>query len=194
MEGTTSIGITRSEFSTLANSVKHKIILPAYPEVVSYNAPTTSTTQTLIIGDVLAVCASKLKGFSEVGYAKIHPGGKLGLSLQKISSIMRKDFVRLPATIPLLEALPQMQAGFAYIENGTILTDGDIRRVLLSQKGNINGVLLGDVGTKNPFILHEDEAVIKAIEVFNEKKIGTILVKNNSEAVVGVVDRKDIEF
>jgi arabinose-5-phosphate isomerase len=194
VEKITSICITRSQFSTLANAVKYKIIMPASPEVVSYNAPTTSTTQTLAIGDVLAVCASKIKGFGERGYAKIHPGGKLGLSLTRISSIMRRDFPRLPANSPFIEALHKMNTGFLYIENNTIITDGDIRRIIISNNGNINGILIGDVGIKNPISLLENEAVIKVVELFNEKKIGTILVKNDTGEVVGVVDRKDVEF
>jgi KpsF/GutQ family protein len=193
-EKITSIGITRSEFSTLANGVNYKIILPAKPEIVSYNAPTTSTTQALIIGDLLAICASKIKGFGEVGYAKIHPGGKLGLSMQKISSIMRREIKIISENYNLLDAMEFMSAGFLCLENGFVLTDGDIRRAMIKHNGNLQNVKLVDISTKNPVFLQESDAVIKAVEIFNEKKIGTILIRNNEGKPVGIIDRKDIEF
>ena len=44
-------------------------------------APTTSTTAQLVIGDALAVCLLKIRGFSSNDFAKYHPGGALGKKL-----------------------------------------------------------------------------------------------------------------
>ena len=42
-------------------------------------APTSSTTATLVLGDILAVCLLERKGFSKTDFRQRHPGGKLGL-------------------------------------------------------------------------------------------------------------------
>ena len=41
-------------------------------------APTTSSTAQLVMGDALAICLLKLKGFSKKDFARYHPGGILG--------------------------------------------------------------------------------------------------------------------
>lgn len=195
-----SIAITRSEFSTLANACNYKIVLPNVPEVVSYGAPTTSTTQTLIIGDMLAVCASYTKGFSSVDYAKIHPGGKLGLSLNKISSIMRKrpDISIFTDECAVPKIISSMVNGIAVIESKAkkllgVLTDGDIRRAIVKH-GNILDLSILQIITKKPFTLKKEDPIIKAVEKFNQDKIGTIIITNEKLEVVGAVDRKDIEI
>lgn len=200
LENITSIAITRSEFSTLANACNYKIVLPNITEVVSYNAPTTSTTQTLIIGDIISVCASQVKGFSSADYAKIHPGGKLGLSLNKISSVMRKleEITVFSEAEKVTNVISQMKSGIALILDKQyklkgILTDGDIRRGIV-KFGNILNAPLQDLTTKTPFTLNEDEPIIKAVEAFNQNQFGAIIILNNQGVVVGIVDRKDIEI
>ena len=44
-------------------------------------APTTSTTAQLVMGDALAVCLLESRQFSDVDFAKYHPGGSLGKKL-----------------------------------------------------------------------------------------------------------------
>ena len=54
-------------------------------------APTASTTVTLAMGDAIAVCLLKKKGFREENFAFYHPGGSLGKRLLlKVEDIMRK--------------------------------------------------------------------------------------------------------
>ena len=193
----TSIGITRNKNSTLGNGVNYKIIIPQSKEVISYNAPTTSTTQTLIIGDILAICSSHLKNFTEYDYAKIHPGGKLGLSLNKISSIMREEFIACNTNTSVGEILPKMTSGLIIVaENGKVLatfTDGDLRRAILKE-GNILNLKVCDFANKNPTILSKNEPIIKAVEVFNQKNIGSIVITDENSNLCGVIDRKDIEL
>ena len=198
-EGFTSIAITRSEFSTLSNSTTYKIVMPQSPEIVSYGAPTTSTTQTLVVGDLLAVCASKLKGFSSVDYAKIHPGGKLGLSLSFVFKVMRKreECSVFTEGTPFKDILLGTKFGIAIIEdkNGNLLgvtTDGDIRR-MVAMHNNIKDIKYLDLINKTPITIDAESNLIQAIEIFNEKKIGTIIVTQKKK-FAGIIDRKDIEF
>lgn len=195
----TSVAITRAEFSTLSNSTTYKIVMPQSPEIVSYGAPTTSTTQTLIIGDLLAVCVSKLKGFSSLDYARIHPGGKLGLSLSLVFKSMRKreECSVFKENASFKDILLGTKFGIAIIEDfkGSLLgvmTDGDIRRIV-AQNGNVKNLNYLDLINKNPIMIDAKSSLIQAIEIFNEKKIGTIIVVEKGK-FAGIIDRKDIEF
>lgn len=40
--------------------------------------PTSSTTAQMVLGDALAVCLLKLRGFTPEDFARFHPGGTLG--------------------------------------------------------------------------------------------------------------------
>ena len=198
-EGFTSIAITRAEFSTLSNSTTYKIVMPQSPEIVSYGAPTTSTTQTLVVGDLLAGCVSKLKGFSSVDYARIHPGGKLGLSLSVVSKVMRKreECSVFKEGTSFKDILLGTKFGIAIIESekGNLLgvvTDGDIRRIV-AEHNNIKNLNYLDLINKTPITIDAESSLIEAIEIFNEKKIGTIVITKKNK-FVGIVDRKDIEF
>ena len=51
-------------------------------------APTASTTAMLALGDALAIAVSVRKGFRAEDFAELHPGGKLGKRLAKVSDLM----------------------------------------------------------------------------------------------------------
>ena len=52
-------------------------------------APTSSTTTQLVMGDALAVCLLKMRGFTPEDFAKYHPGGSLGKRLYlKVSDLI----------------------------------------------------------------------------------------------------------
>ena len=51
-------------------------------------APTASTTTMLALGDALAVALSERRGFRAEDFADLHPGGKLGKRLARVSQLM----------------------------------------------------------------------------------------------------------
>ncbi len=51
-------------------------------------APTASTTAMLALGDALAIAVSQRKGFRAEDFADLHPGGKLGRKLARVSELM----------------------------------------------------------------------------------------------------------
>src|SRR5271165_5505111 len=51
-------------------------------------APTASTTAMLALGDALAIAVSLRKGFRAEDFAELHPGGKLGKRLARVSELM----------------------------------------------------------------------------------------------------------
>lgn len=196
-----SIAITRAEFSTLSNAANYKIVIPKSEEVIPYGVPTTSTTQTLVVGDIVAVLASKIKGFSIKDYAKLHPGGKLGLSLVSVETIMRKknEVLTCKENDLVSSFLPKMTAGVCIIESEdskllSVITDGDVRRGIV-KFGSILERKASEISSKKePKYLYNTSTLADAFDVFNEFKINTIIITDEANKIMGVVERKDLEF
>lgn len=83
------IAITKNPDSALGRAGDVLLKLPDDGEACPLGlAPTSSTTATLVLGDILAVCMLERKGFSKTDFRQRHPGGKLGAFLQKVSDLM----------------------------------------------------------------------------------------------------------
>ena len=104
-------------------------------------APTTSTTMSLALGDALAVALLERKGFSAQDFRVLHPGGKLGSSLLRVSDLMHEDDAvpLVEADIAMQDVIPVMSEkrfGCVGVIDHTgdllgIITDGDLRRTLV---------------------------------------------------------------
>ncbi len=78
-EGFPVIAVTKNADSPLAKAAKVVLPLPSTPEADPNGlAPTTSTTATLVLGDVLAILLAERKGFTKEDFGHVHPGGALG--------------------------------------------------------------------------------------------------------------------
>ena len=104
-------------------------------------APTSSTTAQLAMGDALAVCLLKSRGFDSEDFAKFHPGGALGKKLTlKVADIYpnyEKPQVTPQSSIKdvIVEISSKRLGITAVVENNNlvgIVTDGDLRRMLES--------------------------------------------------------------
>ena len=73
-------------------------------------APTASTTAMLALGDALAVALSEKRGFKEEDFAHLHPGGKLGKKLARVSQLMHSgDAVpRVEPTTKMVDVIYEM--------------------------------------------------------------------------------------
>ena len=99
------ISITKNPNSTLGKTGDILLKLPDDGEACPLGlAPTSSTTATLVLGDILAVCLLERKGFSKTDFRQRHPGGKLGAFLQKVADLMHKG-----DEIPLISDTADMQ-------------------------------------------------------------------------------------
>jgi arabinose-5-phosphate isomerase len=120
------------------------------------NAPTTSTTLQIALGDALAVALLERRGFKPHDFHLFHPGGKLGAMLRTV-----RDLMHGADELPLVEeAAPMRQALLVMTEkrwgivgvtgpDGRLkgaVSDGDLRR-------HIDGLLdhtAGEVMTAGP--------------------------------------------
>lgn len=183
------IAITKNPESALGKNSNLILKLPDDGEACPLGlAPTSSTTATLVMGDVLAIDLMERKGFSATDYKQRHPGGKLGAILSKVSDLMHKG-----AEMPLIDedaimqdALMEMTAkmlGCVGIVNKEgdligIITDGDLRRWMSP------GLILEKVSTvmtKNPKTISPDALAVEALKTMNTTGKGI----TNLFAVVG---------
>lgn len=177
-------------------------ILNAYvsKEACPHNlAPTTSTTAQLVIGDALAICLLKLRGFSSKDFAKYHPGGALGkrlyLRVNDISSVNQKPEVSQNATLKevIIEISEKMLGVTAVTENEKIvgiITDGDLRR-MLSKSDDFTSLKAKDIMSTNPKYINEDAMAVDAKEVMEQFGISQLLVEHNG-LYAGVVHLHDL--
>ena len=185
------IGITGGIKSTLANAAEIALVLPVCDEACPMGlAPTTSTTLMLALGDAMSVALLERKGFSSDEFHTLHPGGKLGRRLIKVSEIMHTSD-KMPLTGPdtlMSDALIEMSAkSFGCLgiigPDGKlqgIITDGDQRRHMDSELINKK---TGEVMTKEVATINPDILASMALGTMNVQGITNIFVTKNNRPI-----------
>jgi len=192
------IAITKNPESSLGKAGDIVLKLPSSKEACPLGlAPTSSTTATLVLGDILTVAMIERKGFSKEQFNQRHPGGKLGSVLQKVSDLMHKGsempILSLNACMHdvLLEMTSKRLGCVGFVDsNGLLvgmLTDGDLRRCLSS---DILDKKASDVMTVNPKVISPDSMASEAVKLMHEKKITNIFAVENGKPV-GVIHIHD---
>lgn len=193
------IGIVGRAGSTLAQAADVALVLPTVPEACPMGlAPTTSTTVMLALGDALAVALLERRGFTPEQFQVLHPGGRLGKALIKVSDIMHVgDSVPLaPVGTPMREALLIMTAKtFGCIgitkRDGRlvgVITDGDLRRHI---DDDLFARKVEDVMTRAPKTIRPQALAAEALGQMNAKKVTALFVIEDG-APVGIVRVHDI--
>ena len=163
-------------------------------------APTTSTTAQLVMGDALAICLLKLKGFTSKDFAKYHPGGALGRRLYlRVSDLIENN--ELPqvtkddSIAKVIIEMSEKRLGVTAVTNNNkivgIITDGDIRR-MLAKSTDINKFTAKEIMSKNPRTIHKDAMAIEALESLENNNITQILAVDDSNNYSGVVHLHDL--
>jgi len=184
------IAITGNIHSFLAEQADFVLNASIEKEACPNNlAPTTSTTAQLVIGDALAVCLVKLKGFSRKDFAKYHPGGALGkklyLRISDITSQNQKPQVapNTPITKVIVEISEKMLGAAAVIEQGKIvgiITDGDIRR-MLSRDQDVKKLKAKDIMGKAPKTIDNNTLAIDAVDILEKNEITQIIAEEHGQ-------------
>ncbi len=191
------IGIIRRRESELTKASTVPLVLPAIPEANGVNAPTTSTTMMLAIGDALAVSLIDARGFNSEQFGTFHPGGKLGSNFLKVQDLMRlhKDIPLVEKDKKMSEVLLEMTSkhlGCTGITNNSgkllgIITDGDLRR-------HIDRDFLDhsaeEIMTKDPITTTPTTLAAEAIAIMNKKNITSLFVLD-AEKIVGILHLHD---
>jgi arabinose-5-phosphate isomerase len=195
------VAITARRDSALAKAADVALILPKIDEACTIvEAPTTSTTMTLALGDAIAVALLERHGFTPGDFHVLHPGGKLGRSLIKVADLMHG-----PDRLPLAgesttvgDAVPVISAkGFGCIgivdRQGQligIITDGDLRRHM---SPTLSSQPVGEIMTRKPKTIHADALAGEALAAMNmgARPITTLFVVENDKPV-GLVHMHDL--
>ena len=98
--GNRLISMTGNPESALAkHSDVHLDVAVRHEACILHLAPTSSTTAQIALGDALAVALMKMRGFTSVDFARLHPGGSLGRRLlMTVGDVMHGD--NLPVVAP----------------------------------------------------------------------------------------------
>lgn len=197
----TLIAVTKNPDSTLGKAGDYLLKLPSTAEACPIGmAPTTSTTATLVLGDVLAIALMERRGFSKIDYKQRHPGGKLGAMLKRVSDLMHpgNEMPLVNNDALMQEALLEMSSkmlGCVGIVNKEgclegIITDGDLRRCI---SADIMTKKVTDVMTRNPKTIAPDLMAVEALNLMNNtgKGITQLFVIDPNNKPIGVIHIHD---
>lgn len=196
--GVPLIGLTSNPESTLATRSDLALVLPRAAEACpNGQAPTTSTTMTLALGDALAMALIEARGFSSEDFGHYHPGGKLGARLLKVSDLMHgADELPLagPDTLMADAILVMTEKRFGCVgvtEKGRlagVITDGDLRRHMAQ---DLLARPAGAVMTKAPKTAQPGHLAAEALSVMNTYKITSLFVTDTDDQPVGILHIHD---
>ena len=211
-DGVPTIGMSAHDDSPLAESVSvHLRLAPpdATPdEACPWDlAPTTSTTLQLAAGDALALAAAEGRGFGPDEFARRHPGGALGAALRPIGSMLRfrvgAGVEAIPSSTPIRTALRTAREASQGRRSGALLltdehgvlegimTDGDLRRLLLDNPEAIDGPSAESM-TKNPRTLQQDQPLREAERLVRTHRVDEIPIVDAEGRPVGLLDVQDL--
>jgi arabinose-5-phosphate isomerase len=194
------LAMTAAPTSALGRAADILLRLPDAPEATpEVNAPTTSTTLQMALGDALAVALLERRGFTAGDFRVFHPGGKLGAMLRTVGDLMH-GVHEVPLVAPaasMREALLVMtEKRFGCVgvtgDDGRlagIITDGDLRR-------HIDGLFehtAGEVMTASPKTASPGELAAGALKRMTETApASTVLFVVKDERPVGILHIHDL--
>lgn len=192
------IAMTAVADSPLGRAGDILLLLPDAPEATAeVNAPTTSTTLQIALGDALAVALLERRGFTASDFRVFHPGGKLGAMLRTVGDLMH-DKAELPlvaaeAAMPdALLVMSEKRFGAVGVVDDAgrlsgLITDGDLRR-------HMDGLLThtaGEVMTRGPLTIGPQALAAEALKLMNERRVTVLFVVEDARPV-GIVHVHDL--
>jgi len=187
--------------STLAQAADVALDCSINKEACSLGlAPTASTTAMLALGDALAMALAEKRGFKEEDFANLHPGGKLGKRLARVSQLMHSGDA-MPRVSPktkmpdVIYEMSRKGLGVTTVVEGNklagIISDGDLRR-LLERKKDVLHLTAAECMTSNPKTIRADEFATTALNIMEQKKITSLVVVDDAGHVEGIIHLHDL--
>lgn len=203
--GATVIALTGPEQSPLARLSDVVLAWGDHREADSTGlVPTVSAALTLALGDALTIATMERRGFGAGDYHVFHPKGAIGSKL----ALRVIDLLRGPRTNPTvsetsrfgdaLEVMTRHTLGGVSVIDGEgrlcgIVTDGDVRRMMLVAKGSVGELLAqptAELMTRDPATTSPETLALEALRQMEEHKpspIGLLPVVDADRAVVGML-------
>ena len=196
--GNTIIAMTGGATSSLAVAADIVLNIRVPREACSLGlAPTSSTTATLAMGDALSVVLLNRKNFQAEDFRNNHPGGSLGERLKvRVDEVMLTGadvpLIRLNEPVGLaVKALNEKNLGAVITVDETnhlqgIVTDGDIRRLIVEQ-GDVNGISVSEIMTKNPVCITAEAVAADALSVMQRHEITVLPIVDRDHKLIGAL-------
>lgn len=151
------------------------------------------------MGDAMAVCLLKARGFSSDDFARIHPGGTLGKQLylkvgdlsvnNAVPEVQADDDIR-----SVIVEISSKRLGATAVLKGKkligIITDGDLRRMLEKQP-DLTRLKATDIMSASPRTIQSDTLVVQALNIMRTNNITQLLVMDKTK-YNGVIHLHDI--
>ena len=166
-------------------------------------APTTSTTVAMAVGDAMAIVYQNYTGLSKEGFASNHPGGLLGKSLRlKVKDLMvpESECARLSQGMTLKDAVVEMTkwpTGLCAVVDKDkkllgIIVEGDIRRSLMDDGPNLERKV-DEIMNPSPVFAAPEDLAYEALKSMEKRKrqISTLPVVKDG-AFVGAIRLHDL--
>lgn len=184
--GNVLVALVSTPDSYLGNHSDYVLFAKVDREACPNNlAPTTSTTAQLVMGDALAICLLKLRGFTPEDFARYHPGGSLGKRLYlRVGDLISDDRVPMVSPDESIQntifniSSNRLGATVVISDDGKvegIITDGDVRR-MVERGGDINTLKASDIMTRNPKTIDIAELAVNAFRIMESNKITSVVV------------------
>lgn len=195
------LAMTGKSRSPLALAAKATLDISVEREACPMHlAPTSSTVNTLMMGDALAMAVMQARGFNEEDFARSHPAGALGARLlNKVHHLMRTDDaipqVKLDTSVmdAMLELSRTGLGLVAVCDNDRqvkgVFTDGDLRRWLVG--GGKLEARVSEAMTQGGLTLNADSRAIEAKEVLMKRKITAAPVVDEHGRLCGAINLQD---
>lgn len=196
------IALVSNLSSFLAKSSDRVIHTQIDIEACPHNlAPSASTTAQMVMGDALAFCVLKMKGFTKNDFANLHPGGILGkqlfLTIGELCSLNDSPSIQKNASVEgvILEMTSKRMGATAVIDCDKnllgIITDGDLRRMLFNGL-SYDKIKAKDIMNASPKYLSKNALAIDAFEMMRKNSITQIIVLEEDKSYLGMVHIHDI--
>ncbi len=198
------VGFTGNTDSTMAKFCDIVIYTGVEKEACPLNmAPTSSTTAQLAMGDALAVVLITKKQFKKSDFMKSHPGGALGQRLgSRVGEIMFKA-----SKVPCAQTGSDLSFAIQQMDKYTlgaviildkekklkgIITDGDIRHFIATNKGDVNRLTVDTIMSKNPYALNIDSFLYDALNLMEKYQITVLPIVDKFNRLDGLLHLHDI--
>lgn len=203
--GTAIVAVTATAESTLGQAARVVLPLGRLQEACSLGlAPSTSTTAMLALGDALALTVSRLRGFRDEDFARIHPGGALGLKLSLVEAHMRPlsecrlaDEGQTVREVLVASTKPGRRSGAVILTDAAgqltgLFTDSDLARLIEHRDDAELDRPICEHMAKSPTTVSLGERMSSAIELLTERKFSELPVVDAQGRPVGLIDVTDV--
>lgn len=203
--GASVIAITARANSTISRLAAVTIFTPLERELDPDDIlPTASTTIAMIVADLLAVGAAMMSGDVAGRLQHSHPQGMIGAAMMRTVENVMHSGEGLPLVQPgamLVEALAQLSAkalGIVCVVDNDgvlrgILTDGDVRRIVVDNANSLATLRIDDVMIPNPTTIEPSATLHEALQQMERRQRQiSVLPVTVSGRCVGVLRLHDI--